>query len=227
MNYLELIQRFWDFNQKFQIGSTGISMYLYLLKIGYDNNRCDFQISDVAVSKALGLTRKTVKIIKEKLKNFGLIEFQTRNGLPCYYKLLVDYPLQIALLEKTDKVNIRKSSVSPKSENEDIQSSYQSIAPIIDNKDIPTFEEFIDYAQTLEMYESKLEFGIKEKYETWLNNGWQNSSDRLITNWKSSLKSILPYIKNSNIDGHPSLTKIPVIKRPKNLDSRKFEDKEI
>ena len=220
MNYLELIQRFWGFNQKFQIGSTAISMYLYLLKIGYDSNRCDFQISDVAVSKELGLTRKTVKTTKEKLQNYGLLEFQTRNGLPCNYKLMVDYPLKIAFLEKTGKVNIGKSSVSPKSKNKEIQSSVQSVAPIIDNKDIPTLDEFFDYAQTLEMYESDLEFGIKEKYETWLNNGWQNSSNRPITNWKSSLKSIVPYMKNKANDFELSLTNIPSINRHKNLDRK-------
>lgn len=220
MNYLELIQRFWDFNQKFQIGSTAISMYLYFLKIGYDNDRSDFQISDVAVSKELGLTRKTVKTIKEKLQNYGLIEFQTRNGLPCYYKLLLDYPLQIALLEKTGKVKIGKSSVSPQSENEDIQSSVQLVAPMIDSKDIPTIKEFIDYAQTLSMYEAELDFGIKEKYETWLNNGWQNSSNRPITNWKSSLKSIIPYLKTKDNDFQLSLTNIPSISRPKNLGTK-------
>ena len=220
MNYLELIQRFWDFNHKNQLGSTGISMYLYLLKIGYSNKWYDFQISDVAVSKELGLTRKTVKTIKENLQNYGLIEFQTKNGLPCYYKLLLDYPLQIALLEKTEKVKIGKSSVSPKSENEEIKSSVQSVSPINYNKGIPTFEEFIDYAQTLEMYESELEFSIKEKYETWLNNGWQNSSDRPITNWKSSLKSIVPYLKNKAKDFELSLTDIPSINRPKNLDTK-------
>lgn len=216
MNYLELIQRFWDFNQINQIGSIGISMYLYLLKIGYDDNRCDFQISDVAVGKELGLTRKTVKTTKEKLQNYGLIEFRTRNGLACYYKLLVDYPLEIVLLVKKERVNIRKSSVSPKSEYIDIQSSVRPVAPNIHHKAIPTFEEFIDYAQTLEMYDSELELGIKKKYETWLNNGWQNSSDRPITNWKSSLKSIVPYMKNEANDFELSLKNIPSIDRPRN-----------
>ena len=113
MTYLELIQRFWDFNHKNQIGSTGISMYLYLLKIGYEKESYDFHISDVGASKELGLTRKTIKSIKEKLKNFGLIEFQTKNGLPCYYRLLLDYPLKIAKLEKLQKVRIENSSFSP------------------------------------------------------------------------------------------------------------------
>ncbi len=34
------------------------------------------------------------KSTKEKLKLLGLIEFQTRNGLPCNYRILLNYPLK-------------------------------------------------------------------------------------------------------------------------------------
>lgn len=214
MYYFELIHRFWDFNHKNQIGSTGISMYLYLLKIGYDNNRYDCHISDVAVSKELGLTRKTVKSTKEKLKKFGLIEFQTKNGFPCYYRLLLDYPLQIAEPEKREKVRIEKKSVSSDSEDIEIPSQQQPSPPVINQKNIPTFNEFFEYAQTLKTYESDLDSVIKNKYETWIMNGWQNNSNRPITNWKSSLKSILPYMKNTDEDPQLSVSSIPNIRRP-------------
>lgn len=36
--YQELIQRFWDLNQKKHLGCNAIAMYLYLLKLGNDNN---------------------------------------------------------------------------------------------------------------------------------------------------------------------------------------------
>lgn len=220
MNYLELIRRFWDFNQKNQIGSTGISMYLYLLKVGYDREGYDFQISDVVVSKELGLTRKTIKSTKEKLKNFGLIEFQTKNGIPCYYRLLLDYPLQISEPELIKKVKIVKSLVSSESENIEIPSLVQASIPIITHKNIPSFDEFIGYAQTLETYETELDASIKEKYEVWLRNEWQNSSNRPITSWKSSLKSILPYLKKEDNDLQLSIANIPNIKRPKTLDRK-------
>lgn len=220
MNYLELIRRFWDFNHKNQIGSTGIAMYLYLLKIGYDNDRYDFHISDVGASKELGLTRKTIKSTKEKLKNFGLIEFQTKNGLPCYYRLLLDYAFQIAEPKKIKKAKIIKSSdfltagsVEIPSQQQQ-QQQQQPSPPVINQKSIPSFDEFIEYAQTLETYEAELDSVIKEKYEVWVRNDWQNSSNRRITNWKSSLKSILPYMKNTDEDPQLSLTNIPNIKRP-------------
>ena len=86
MYYLELIQRFWDFNKKAKVSPTEVLLYFYLLKIGYENERYDFKISDVELGKELGLTRKTIKSTKEKLKNLGLIQFQSKNGLPCHYR---------------------------------------------------------------------------------------------------------------------------------------------
>lgn len=212
MSYLELIQRFWDFNNKNQIGSTGISMYLYLLKIGYENNVYDFHISDVMMSRELRLTRKTVKNTKEKLNYFGLIEFETKNGLPCYYRLVLEYPLQIFKPEKIENARIKICQILPKSENVEILS--QESTPILCKTNIPSLKEFIHYAQTLYRYDSELEFSIKEKYEMWVANGWRNSSDRPITSWKSSLKSILPYLKNEDNDDSLLISSIPNIKRP-------------
>lgn len=220
MTYLELIQRFWDFNHKNAIGSTGIAMYLYLLKIGYDNDRYDFHISDVGASKELALTRKTVKSTKEKLKNFGLIEFQTQNGLPCYYRLLLDYPLKIAEPEKIKKAKIVKSSDFLTAGSVEIPSQQQPSPPVRNQKNIPSFDEFIEYAQTLETYESELDSVIEKKYEFWVRNDWQNSSNRRITNWKSSLKSILPYMKAEDKNLQLSITNIPNIKRPKKPDRK-------
>ena len=84
MYYLELIQRFWDFNKTAKISPTEALLYFYLLKMGYENDRYDFKISDVELGRELGLTRKTIKSTKEKLKNLGLIQFQSKNGLPCH-----------------------------------------------------------------------------------------------------------------------------------------------
>lgn len=216
MNYLKLIQRFWEFNRINNIGSTGISMYLYLLKIGFDNDINNFQISDVKVSKELGLTRKTVKSTKERLENYGLVKYQTRNGLPCYYKLILDFPMEFAEHRKIENLQTKKSKDSLRSENVLIPSQLQTSIGVVEIKNIPSLEEFIEYAQTLDVYVTESESLVKEKYHSWVSNGWQNNSARPITNWKSSLKSILPYMINSNIDDRqPSLTSIPNIMRPK------------
>ncbi|QOW09907.1 hypothetical protein Q73A0000_05800 [Kaistella flava (ex Peng et al. 2021)] len=236
MYYLELIQRFWQFNKENQVGSTAISMYLYLLKTSNDTNRYDFNISDVEISKQLGLTRKTVKSTKEKLRSLGLIQYQTKNGSPGSYRLILDYPLLITHSKASEKQRKGRETISPKTEqleiplqivlpiqeagenipkivNQNIKPQFLKVSsPISDDKRIPTIEEFIKYAQTLESYDSQLDFSIKEKYENWINNNWKNSSDRPITNWKSSLKSTLPFMKSATINTIPS---IPNIKRTK------------
>ena len=110
MYYLELIERFWDFNKKAKISPTEILLYFYLLKMGYENDRYDFKISDVELGRELGLTRKTIKSTKEKLKNLGLVQFQSKNGLPCHYRLLLNYSFEIESkkLCKTEGTNAEK-----------------------------------------------------------------------------------------------------------------------
>lgn len=240
MHYLELMRRFWDFNHKKSIGTTGISMYLYLLKIGSDNDSYDFQISDVVISIELGITRKTVKSTKEKLRNLGLIQYQTTSGLASKYRLIGDYPSQISspemvigkedLMQKTLESGVSLLSDRPVqnfSENtndQEIEShlslSIQSLQPQSttqkgNDENIPSLEEFMTYAETLKIYEPELDSEIQSKYENWKKNGWKNSSDRPITNWKSSLKSTLPFMKSQTESQQLSLQSIPDIKRPK------------
>ena len=82
------------------------------------------------------------------------------------------------------------------------------------NSKIPSLDEFIEYAKSLEGYEAELDLNISKKYESWINNGWKNTSNRPISNWKSTLKSTLPYLKNTSGENSLSLQDIPNIKRP-------------
>ena len=245
MYYLELIQRFWDFNKKARVSPSEISLYFYLLKIGYENDRYDFKISDIELGKELGLTRKTIKSTKEKLKSIGLIQFQSKNGLPCHYRLLLNYSFEIeyeksikneecAIVEKDQnrevleifdcilsaqnsvevikeiEINSDVKASSDSSQKQKIELEQQNLK----NSKIPSLNEFIEYAKSLEGYVPELELSINEKYEVWKNNGWKNTSNRPISNWKSTLKSTLPYLKNTSGENSLSLQDIPSIKRP-------------
>ena len=207
-------------------------MYLYLLKTAKASDDYDFKVSDVVLSKELGLTRPTVKTTKEKLRDLGLIRFQTKNGVSGSYRLILSYPLEASAPEKiksseiqiipsfkelkndlnldllTEKAKSRSGNVHQK-----IKAS--SIQPANENIKIPELEEFLAYARTLGAYQSELDVLIRDKYHSWKDSGWKNSSDRLITNWKSSLKSTLPFLKNATHDDQLSLQTIPDIKRPK------------
>ena len=254
MYYLELIQRFWDFNKKAKVSPTEVLLYFYLLKIGYENDRYDFKISDLELGKKLGLTRKTIKSTKEKLKNLGLVQFQSKNGLPCHYRLLLNYSFEIEneKLHKTEGTKAKKfqkpnvleipenilsaqsiidfvseveidNDIKPTSETFPQQKkkieleqerSQKQVPQNLKNSKIPSLDEFIEYAKSLEGYEAELDLNISEKYESWINNDWKNTSNRPISNWKSTLKSTLPYLRNKSEENSLSLQNIPNIKRP-------------
>lgn len=234
MYYLELIDRFWDFNQKARLGSSAISLYLYLLKLGKDNDSYKVVISDVALGNALGITRKAVKPTKDKLRGLGLVEFESKSGFPCNYRILLNYLSDIPILEKIEKEKIEKvpsleivekqkilkrnhssDEVVPRISKSSDKASITHTSKISKSKIIPELEEFTQFATTLEDYQPILDSVIKEKYFSWLENDWRNSTGRPISNWKSSLKSILPYLKNSKKDDAVSVNSIPNVKRPK------------
>ena len=234
MYYLELIQKFWDFNQKAQLNTTAIAMYLYLLKLGHDANGYQIIVSDVAISNALGLTRKTVKPTKEKLQNLGLLQFENNKGLPCSYRLILNYSLEFSEQEQRRKQKIKtqkksQSLIIENTENAQTESiSIKTVSKIAEQNDEialtnpkfkanyqPSWEEFMEYAKSLDSYEVSIDPSIKEKYDSWTNNDWKNALNRPINNWKSSLKSTLPYMKNKTDTQTISLESIPNIKRPK------------
>lgn len=211
MYYLELIQRFWEFNKIVKISPTGISLYMYLLKMGYEHNHYDFKISDLELGRELGLTRVTIRSTKEKLKKLGLIQYQTGKGVPCSYRLLLYYSFDTGSKEtediecSNDEILLQPTIIEATQKIEDQNN---------ENKHIPSVEEFMEYAKTLANYGSQLDIGIREKYEGWIGKGWKNAFDRPISNWKATLKSALPYIQNSNSDPQVSLQDIPIIQRP-------------
>lgn len=246
MYYLELIQRFWDFNQKAQLNTTSTTFYLYLLNLASNNNGYDVSISDVAISNALGITRKTVKSTKEKLQILGLIRFENKKGLASTYRLVLDYPTRTPEFGKSEKLSSGSTSSVPEVERtEDLplyDLSVQNIQntskpkdgipvsdvsrPQINNNQRPSFDEFIEYAQTLADYEISLDSAIRDKYDSWVANGWKNASGRPLSNWKTSLKGTFPFIKNKKDVGDLSIRSIPNIERPRtSLNKDQFQDK--
>ncbi|MFY1047498.1 hypothetical protein [Chryseobacterium sp. GP-SGM7] len=184
---------------------------MYLLKTGYEHDRYDFKISDIEIGRALGLTAKTVKSTKEKLHTKGLIEFQSANGVPCYYRLLLNYRLDF-ISDKIQEQNTTTVEQFLKPTGEEISFKPANINE--GNINIPSLYDVIEFVKTLENYESNLDSNITEKYSIWVKNGWKNSSNRPIGNWKATLKSALPYMKNSQEKSSTSIESIPNIKRP-------------
>lgn len=216
MKYIDLIERFWQLNSNTSLGSASIAFYMYLLEHYKSNNHNDFTIADVTVKKELKITVNTIKSTRDKLRNIGLINYKCKNGVPCQYKIL-DNPL-LEVVNKPVKVfptsiiNEEKPIKIPVAESKDDKRPVPKEP--INNPNIPSIEEFLEFAKTLKNYSPELNSKIEGKYDSWIENNWKNGYDRPITNWKSTLKSTLPYLiqapKNTM---NPK--EIPTINRPK------------
>lgn len=228
MYYLELIQKFWEFNDKAKLGSATIALYLRLLKLAHENNAYVITVTDFCLVGELGITRKTIKVAKEKLSKYGLIHFESKAGIPTNYRIVVDYKIQEPILsaeQETLPTKVKKLRSTTKKQNSESKKiaatdteTVQKIKTEIQikpaqNFENPTLKEFMDYAATCEMYRESLIPNIEEKYRFWQENNWKNNLGRPINNWKSSLKSALPYLE----DSATTIKKgggLPKIKRP-------------
>lgn len=64
------------------------------------------------------------------------------------------------------------------------------------NNNIPTISEFLDYCKTIkEINYTQYEFSLKTKYETWVDAKWVDGNGKKIKNWKTKIKSVIPYLK--------------------------------
>jgi hypothetical protein len=238
MNYIGLISQFWRYNKIEPLGAVATSIYLFLLEIWKKNEESDFNLSDTEICERLKITRPTIIAIRQKLCKLGMIQYQSQNGLPGHYKINTDYLQGLAVVEKKEsdtggsrikrsqktipkKNEIAEKSLSKKenTKNPNLTSndSEKNIIPISISNSIPSLMEFTEYAKTLENYNSILDHLIKEKYESWLENGWRNAYDKPITNWKSSIKNTIPFLEKE-LDSPKNTSKkiaLQSIKRPK------------
>ena len=230
MNYSGLIKRFWTYNEKYPLGAVAVALYLFLLEIWEKNKENDFNLSDTEICERLKITRPTIISLRQKLMTLGMIQYQPKNGLPGYYKIITEYSPIISAFEKPKNVISKKKKNTEKSllKRETIQSlelnskkSSKNEVPISVFGNIPSLEEFTEYAKTLENYIPELEILIIEKYESWIKNDWKNGYNKSITNWKSSIKNVIPFLQSELNSSSIISSKIVLqtIRRPKsNVD---------
>lgn len=230
MKYVELVSQFWKLNARSPLGSSAAIVYIFLLH-RWSQNKCeDFVLSDIELSRTLKMTVNTIKVVKEKLREHGLIQYQVQMGHPCSYTVLdVIQVTEISNKTKESKVaekkKIKRKDASgkikaAKSKTTGDVKSLPSVtnaaakAMIEVNPKIPSYEEFLNFARTLRNYVPESDSKIKDKYDNWVKNGWNSGYNRPITNWKLTLKSTMPYIINANeIENQPK--EIPTINPPK------------
>ena len=231
MYYVELIDRFWVFSDRFKPGTAAISLYLYLLNIAKEKDSYQFRMSDVELGKRLDLSRATIKTTRKKLRDLGLVEYQTENGVPASYRLVVNYPIGEANCDETpndvgdpivfineDEIRFQNEEQN-KSETADTISDQDAASgsrePFREKLMLPNLREFLEYARSLDSYSPELDEFITAKYSGWSINDWKSDSGRVITNWRTSLKNVLPFLKSTGQDLQLSVDKIPAIRHPK------------
>lgn len=242
MNDSELTEKFWEYNEKEPLGAVAVALYFFLVEIWKKNEKNDFSLSDTEICERLKITRPTIITLRQKLVTLGMIQYQSKNGLPGHYKILLEYSPTLSVFAKpeTDKGDsstkssqkiiskknktTEKSSQkieTPKNQNlsEDNQLEIPAKTLIQVSGNIPLLEEFTQYAKTLDNYIPELDQLIKEKYDSWLGNGWKNGYDKPITNWKSSIKNAMPFLQSELQSSNTASQKIalPTIKRPKSV----------
>lgn len=184
MSYKNLIDRFWIEYSANKLGINTIGMFFYLLEVCEMNKGNSFFESDGKLSEMLCISRQTVKVTREILQDHELIKVTVQNGRSPFYTILED---------KSDKK--AKVVIVPKEESD---------------LNIPSFQEFLEFAKTLFNYDDEsLNLFIEHKYLQWKEMGWKNAQNRPLTDWRASLKAAMPFLiesKNKKL--------IPTIKRP-------------
>ncbi|WP_315101148.1 transcriptional regulator [Capnocytophaga sputigena] len=233
MEYLELIKKYWSMNEEFPQSSTITCTYFFLLESWDKNNKEDFEISDYDISSKLKINRNTIISNRKILRDLGLINYQITKGFPTLYKIIPDYVIRkgkevISVAEKEKTVSKKPitqviSVMSPVQEaiSQSVQITppttpvvFPSLIPKTKEKqvsNIPSFEEFMNYAKTLDIYEEGLDVHLKIKYETWKDDGWVSGYNKPIVNWKQTLKNTMPYLRSNN----KNIFNVPKINRPK------------
>lgn len=236
MNASELTEKFWEYNEKEPLGAVAVALYLFLIEIWKKNEENDFRLSDTEICERLKITRPTIIALRQKLVTAGMIQYQPKNGLPGHYKIHLEYSPTFYPESKKAGSTIKRSQKTIHKKNETAKKSLQNIEPSQNQNltsddltkkpititislpsNIPSLEEFTHYAKLLDNYFPELDLIIKEKYDSWLGNGWKNGYDKPITNWKSSLKNIMPFLQSELQSSNTTSEKIalPTIKRPK------------
>ena len=67
--------------------------------------------------------------------------------------------------------------------------------------EVPSFQDVYLYVCTIPEYKSKAEsirFSLKAKYDAWVENKWRDGYNKPISNWKTKIRGILPYLKQTN-----------------------------
>lgn len=96
-------------------------------------------------------------------------------------------------------VKQKRSKRQPKVNHLEVDKEIDIEVDKIKSKSVPPLDEFLDYLKPVCSengldYEGLL-FSIKAKYDSWVEAGWKDGHGKSIKNWKTKIRSVLPYLK--------------------------------
>jgi hypothetical protein len=201
MNGYELSRNFfdWSFENPERVNSNHCAIFFYAIehcnRLGWKEK---FGFPSKMVMDAVGIKNwRTYSKALNDLVDFGFITMIeiSKN----------QYTSNIIAIAKNTKATTKALDKAMQMQNTSLSQSIVSIdKPINNNKPInhkqniciPELDEFLIYAK--EQKPLIDEFSVKAKYDSWIENDWQDGNNKKIINWKTKLKNTLPYLKENN-----------------------------
>lgn len=193
----ELQDKAWKIIETLQLPVSAIALLNYL--IWKSKNAEEIKVADSELIKIFKFSKPTLINSRKILQECKLINYHRESGKSGMYILNIKSNEQIKQVPRISKTKKLENGQQP--------------SVISTNNNIPTLEEFMAFAKTVEIYDPKMDFQIKTKYEQWKGNGWKNLlNGRPLHNWQGSLKQSMPHF-NTKFKGVPEVTALPSIKR--------------
>ena len=71
----------------------------------------------------------------------------------------------------------------------------------------PAREEFLSFCKTLDIDFDRLKETLSAKYDTFIADNWCNGFGKPITNWKNTIRNVIPHLKPMPIKSTPTTVK--------------------
>lgn len=199
MNSYELSRNWfdWCFDNPEKIKPIHTALYFFCIehcnRLGW---KAKFGLPTEMVKSAIGVHSYNTYIeALNKLVEWGFIKMIQKSKNQYSSNIIALSNFDKATTKALDKALITHSTKQSESIVESIDSiDKQDNNKQINNKQVPELSEFFDYAKTLEIYKPTLDYSIKAKYESWVDNKWKDGHNKEIKNWKVKIKNTLPYL---------------------------------
>ena len=205
MNYIELINRFWQLHETEEFQPTEIALYFYLLKV---NNSLSwspsFRRNNSRVTADLGMSYKVLSRSRNRLKQIGIINFSTKNGSPnTWYSLLTFVKKDEVGEEVEEKVGeevmgeVRTRSGPSKNKYKLNQTKPKEMQKKSSRFSPPTVDEVFDYMLEKKLPDRIAKIESQKFYNFYDSKNWYVGKNKM-SKWKSAVSGWISRMQNTH-----------------------------